>query len=484
MWISGRREEPVRRGVGQVAPGWQHCGNSRAAQWYYWGVKRKPPSPGDAETALGAPAADRTRIVPGGPAQRRVVRVLAAAQILGGVGMGATLSLGALLAADLSGSSAFSGLAATMSTLGAAAIAVPLARLAQARGRRISLSTGALVAGAGAVLAITAAAVEHFPLLLLALMLLGAGSATNLQARFAATDLASEQSRGRDLSLVVWFTTIGAVVGPNLFEPGEAVGAVLGLPPLSGAFAFSAVAQVAAAAVYAVCLRPDPLLTALSLRSAVPDALPRRGGLAALRGNPLAAYAVSAIACSHAAMVALMSMTPVHLRDHGASLAVVGLTISLHVAGMYAFSPVFGWLADRAGRVPGIVLGQALLLAALLLAWAGAESGPLVTASLVLLGLGWSASVVSGSALVAESVVIRDRAAVQGVSDLSMNAAGALGGALAGPVLSTLGYSGLGLSVTALVGLVLAWTAVRTVQGRRLNDRTAPQAAARQPGRR
>jgi MFS family permease len=408
------------------------------------------------ETAGGTDARD----------QRRVVQVLAGAQILGGIGMGATLSLGALLAAELSGSSSWSGMAATMSTLGAAVLAVPLARLAQRSGRRISLSTGALIAGAGAVLAITAAAVSQFPLLLLALMLLGAGSATNLQARFAATDLASEATRGRDLSLVVWFTTIGAVLGPNLFEPGEALGAFLGLPPLSGAFVFSAVAQAAAAAVYAVCLRPDPLLSALALRGTTPGPVRRRGGLAALRGNPLARYAVLSIACSHAAMVALMSMTPVHLRDHGASLAVVGLTISLHVAGMFAFSPVFGWLADRAGRIAGILVGQALLLGALILAWTGAESAAAVTVSLILLGLGWSASVVSGSALVAESVIVPDRAAVQGVSDLSMNSAGALGGALAGPLLTALGYSGLGLTVTGLVGVVVVWTGVRALRGR------------------
>ena len=192
--------------------------------------------------------------------------MLIAGQILGGVGMGATLSLGALLAAQLSGSSAWSGMAATMSTLGAALVAVPLARLAQTRGRRISLATGSLVAGVGAMLAITAVAVHTFPILLFALMLLGAGSATNLQARFAATDLASMKFRARDLSIVVWSTAIGAVLGPNLFGPGEIVGAALGLPPMTGAFAFSLLATVGAATVYSFGLRPDPLLTALAGR--------------------------------------------------------------------------------------------------------------------------------------------------------------------------------------------------------------------------
>ncbi|WP_104130306.1 MFS transporter [Cryobacterium sp. N21] len=393
--------------------------------------------------------------------QKRVVRLLITGQILGGIGMGATLSLGALLAAQLSGSSAWSGMAATMSTLGAAIVAVPLARLAQARGRRVSLATGSLIAGTGAILAILSVSVDIFPLLLLALMLLGAGSATNLQARFAATDLATSRFRARDLSVVVWSTTIGAVLGPNLFGPGEALGAALGLPAMTGAFAFSLAATVAAAFVYALGLRPDPLLTALAARTTSAGIRRASGGLAILRSNAAARYAVLVIALSHATMVALMSMAPVHLRDHGATLTIVGLTISLHVAGMYAFSPVFGALSDRLGRLPVILGGQLLLLVALTVAWLSDGSQSTMTVSLIFLGLGWSASVVAGSALVSEAVDIEDRSSLQGFSDLSMNAAGALGGAIAGPILALAGYSALGLCAMALVAVVVVWSIKR-----------------------
>ncbi|WP_298254615.1 MFS transporter [uncultured Arthrobacter sp.] len=405
--------------------------------------------------------------------QRHVIRVLVVAQVLGGIGAGATLSLGALLAAELSGSSAWSGMAATMATLGAAAAAVPLATLAQRRGRSVSLSAGAVVAGSGALLAITAASLSLFPLLLAALVLLGVGSATGLQARFAATDLASEQTRGRSLALVVWSTTIGAVLGPNLFEPGEAVAGILGIPALSGGFVFSAAAQVGAALLYRLGLRPDPLLTALRLQAAErtdggPGVAPaKRRGLAVLARTPAARYAVVSIAVAHAAMVSLMAMTPVHLHDHGAGLSVVGLTISLHVAGMYALSPVFGWVADRAGTTRGILCGQLLLLAALLTAWRGAESEALVTVSLVLLGFGWSACIVSASALLAGAVGVTERAPAQGSSDLLMNLAGATGGALAGPALVLLGYAGLGLVAAVPVAAVLGWTLTRLVAARR-----------------
>ena len=397
--------------------------------------------------------------------QRRVVRVLVVAQILGGIGAGATLSLGALLAAETSGSSAWSGMAATMATLGAAAAAVPLANLAQRRGRRVSLASGAVIACIGALLAITAATLSLFPLLLVALVLLGTGAATGLQARFAATDLATEATRGRSLSVVVWSTTIGAVLGPNLFEPGQAIAVVLGIPPLSGGFVFTAAAQSAAALVYWFALRPDPLLTALrdqaEARPADAPVPARRRGLAVLAANPTARFAVVTIAVSHAAMVALMSMTPVHLHDHGAGLSVVGLTISLHIAGMYALSPVFGWIADRAGAVRGILCGQVLTLAALLVAWRGSDQQTTVTVSLVLLGLGWSACTVSASALLAGSVGVHERAPVQGSSDLVMNLAGASGGALAGPALVMLGYSGLGLVAAVPVVVVLVWTVTR-----------------------
>ncbi|THJ66755.1 MFS transporter [Arthrobacter echini] len=415
--------------------------------------------------------------------QRCVIRVLVVAQVLGGIGAGATLSLGALLAAQLSGSSAWSGMAATMATLGAAAAAVPLATLAQHRGRSVSLSAGALVAASGALLAITAASLSLFPLLLAALILLGVGSATGLQARFAATDLATDATRGRSLAVVVWSTTIGAVLGPNLFEPGEAVAGLLGIPALSGGFVFSAAAQVGAALLYRLGLRPDPLLTALRLQageragggpagdtaSRLPEsAAPgRRRGIAVLAGNAAARYAVVSIAVAHAAMVSLMAMTPVHLHDHGAGLSVVGLTISLHVAGMYALSPVFGWIADRAGTTRGILCGQLVMLAALLMAWRGADSEVRVTVSLVLLGLGWSACIVSASALLAGAVAVTERAPAQGSSDLLMNLAGAAGGALAGPALVLLGYAGLGLVAAVPVAVVLVWTLRRLGSARR-----------------
>jgi MFS family permease len=386
--------------------------------------------------------------------QRRTVRVLSLGQILGGLAFGATISLGAVLAADISGDESLSGLATAAVTLGAAATAIPLAALARRRGRRPSLATGMLVALVGVALVVVAAGARSFPLLLAGFVLIGAGQAANLQSRFAAADLATDTSRARDLSVVVWATTIGAVLGPNLVGPGETVGHALGMPPLTGAYVFTVVAQVLGVCLYLIALRPDPLLLAQRVAAARAGA----GSAAIARADrpTTARYAIFAIAGAHAVMVSIMAMTPVHLLHEGATLEIIGLTISLHVAGMYALSPVFGILADRVGRAPTILVGQALLAAALLTAALGQGSQAAVTAALILLGLGWSASTVAGAALLTEASSEERRTRRQGRSDLTMNLVGALGAIVAGLTLSWIGYGGLALCALAIVGAVVA----------------------------
>lgn len=394
--------------------------------------------------------------------QKRTVRVLTAGQMLSGFGLGSTLSIGALLAAKLSGSDAWSGAAATFSTLGAAAWAIPLARLAFAKGRRVSLATGAFIAISGAILVITAAAINFFPLLLVALFLLGAGSATGLQARFAATDLPTTRTVSRDLSLVVWATTIGAVTGPNLFGPGEIVGHAIGLPTLTGPFLFTIFAQLSATTVFWFGLRPDPLLVAKNL-----DASSKRGlrpkisigtAIATLRKHPVALYAFVSIALSHMVMVSVMSMTPVHLRNHGATLVLVGFTISIHIAGMYAFSPIFGWIADKIGKIQSVILGQLIYVAALAIAGFGSENHDSVTIGLFLLGLGWSAATVSASALLSVSLPEDQKTNVQGLSDSTMNLSGAFGGAVAGSILAAFAFSGVNAAAFIPVAVILVFS--------------------------
>ncbi|WP_121191065.1 MFS transporter [Microbacterium sp. AG790] len=381
--------------------------------------------------------------------QRRTVTVLAAGQVLGGIAFGATVSLGALLAADLSGNEALSGLATASVTLGAALCAIPLARLAGRRGRRVALTLGNLLALIGIAVVIGAAASRSFPLLIVGVVLIGAGNAGNLQSRFAATDLAPAARRGRALGTVVWATTVGGVLGPLLLTPGEVVGAALRMPPLTGSYAFSIVAQLIAFALYLAALRPDPLLLAQRLARSG-DA--QREHIDDLDRPVAARYAIFAVAGSHVVMASVMAMTPIHLAHLAPEhvTLVVGTTIALHVFGMYGLSPLFGVLADRWGRITTILLGQAVLAASLIVAATMPDSQWAVLVALFLLGAGWSAATVSGAALLTESSPTRLRPRRQGLSDTIMTFSAAVGAVLAGVVLSQIGYGGL-----AMVALVL-----------------------------
>lgn len=382
--------------------------------------------------------------------QRRTVRVLSAAQVLGGVGVGAAISVGGLIAEDVSGSTALSGLSQTSAVLGAAVLALPMARVMGVRGRRPGLAGGYVVALAGSGLVVLGAALEVFAVVLAGACLQGAGTATNLQSRFAATDLADAAHRARALATVVWATTLGVVLGPNLTGPGATVARSLGLPALTGPLLFSAVAYAVAATVVLAGLRPDPLLAA---RAAVPHravvAVSLPVALRAVSASPPALLALVAVAVTHTVMVAVMVMTPVHMRHHDASLQVVGLVISLHVAGMYAFSPVVGWLTDRLGRVRVLVAGQLLLGSAAVVAGTSAGHGVLGV-GLLLLGIGWSCALIAGSTLLSESVGVDVRPGVQGASDFVMGVSGAAGGALAGVVVALTGYG----TLNALAGLL------------------------------
>ncbi|MFD9069544.1 MFS transporter [Streptomyces lasiicapitis] len=390
--------------------------------------------------------------------RRRITAILVASQILGGLGVATGIALAAVLAKEVSGTESLSGLAPTATVAGTALLSVPLAALMTSRGRRPGLVLAYLIGALGAAVVVVAAAIGNFPLLLVGMAGFGAASSANLQARFAAADLAEPGARARAISNVVWATTIGAVLGPNIAAPAGRSVAGLGIPEASGPFVWAAGVFVISAIVVAVLLRPDPLLTARALEPAGEQTAASRSlraGFAAVAASGRARLALVTVAIAHTAMVSIMSMTPVDLGHHGASIDLIGLVISGHIAGMYAFSPVMGWLSDRLGRLAVIALSVGLLgFAALLAGTAGGNHGQ-TAAGLFVLGLGWSAALVSGSALLTDAVPQAARAAAQGLSDLTMNTAAGVGGAVAGLVVAQASYAWLNL-IAALLLLPLA----------------------------
>src|SRR5687768_2106765 len=399
--------------------------------------------------------------------QRRTLGVLSGAVALSGIGVTVGITVGGLLARDVAGTDTAAGLGQTAAVLGSAVLAVPLARMSDRSGRRAGLATGYGIAVLGAALTVWAAVLSSLPLLLLGLFAFGAATACGLQARYAAADLAAPDRRGSALALVVWATTVGSVLGPNLAGPGADLGRALGLPALGGGFVVAVVVFAVVAAGLLLLLRPDPLLLARRLGggTGAPVARPRRATLAAVRAvwaSPGGRLGLTSVVISHAAMVGVMVMTPVHMGHAGGSegttLRIIGLVISVHVAGMYLFSPLVGLLADRVGRAATVALGGVLLLAAAALAGTAAPGAAVQLGfGLLLLGLGWSCGLIAGSTLVTESVGPEVRPTAQGGTDLLMGLGAALAGVVGGPLLAV---GGFGLVAAVSGALVLPLIAV------------------------
>ena len=387
--------------------------------------------------------------------QRRTVGLLFVTQILGGVGMAVGIALGALLLEDLTRTSALAGLGQSSAVIGGALIAVPVVRVTGLWGRRHGLVLAYGCGIVGALLVTVALYARSAPLAFVGMFLLGGGTAANLQARYAATDLALPSKRARQLSVIVWATTIGAVTGPSLAPLADnLMQEQIASPRYAGPFVASATGFTVAAILLWVFLRPDPLGVSQGRDDGHPKASVT-GGLRVARANAEARLGIIAVAVGHLVMVAVMAMTPIHIKhgmhDLDQVTSVVGVVLSLHIAGMYALSPVAGLLSDKWGQRPVILTGIVLLIAACVTAGTAGHHHVQLAVGLLLLGLGWSCTMVAGSAMLTGAVESHERPGVQGLSDVTMGVAGAFAGAASGFVVEYGGYPMLALLAATAV---------------------------------
>jgi MFS family permease len=381
-------------------------------------------------------------------AQRRILTVLVAAQVLSGAGLAAGVTVGALLAQDMLSTTSLAGLPSAVGTAGSALAAVAVGHISQTRGRRPGLATGYLAGAVGSAGVIVAAVAGNPVLLFLALFVYGAGTATNLQARYAGADLAAPAGRARAVSTVLVATTLGGVVGPNLAAPTGDLADTLGIPYLAGPFLLAGAAYALAALILAGWLRPDPLLLAHTLEAErtataqLPAADKRRSGV-------LAGALIMVL--TQLIMVAIMTMTPVHMHDHGNGTAAAGLVIAVHIGAMYLPSPLTGWLLDRYGHLTtAAAAGVALTSAGIVAAVAPGDSVIPFAIALALLGLGWNLGLITGTAMITDAVPLATRARTQGLADVSIAISGATGGMASGLVVATAGYPFLTMASAVL----------------------------------
>jgi predicted MFS family arabinose efflux permease len=383
--------------------------------------------------------------------QRSSLALLATATPIGALGLAAGGSAGALLAKEMTASSAAAGLPLGALVVGSAAGAILIAGRTSRVDRAAGLRLGYGIGTVGAAIVIVSAIVESFGLLLAGSAALGAANAAIFLTRYAAAELGGEAGRGRALGVVFFATALGAVASPNLLGPSGDLAGALGLPRLTGLY------LVAIAAFLAAAL----MLGALPRRSHTAGAGQGIGRAELRSGLAGARVALIVLAASNLVMVAVMAIAPVHLVEHGHSLDFVGVVISIHVLCMFAPSPLTGWLADRAGSATVAAVGAALLVAAGL---AGAlldmSDAGTMTAMLALLGLGWNAGVVGGSTMLAASVPALLRPHAEGIGEIAMGLAAGAGAPIAGLIVAFGDFTAL--SVAGAVGGVLMFAALRS----------------------
>lgn len=394
---------------------------------------------------------------------KRTLFIVVLSQIFGGAGLAAGVTVGALLAQEMLGKESYAGLPAALLTLGSAVTAFLVGRLSQRYGRRMGLSAGFIVGGLGAIGVVLAAVSQNITLLFISLLIYGAGTATNLQARYAGTDLAKPSQRAKAVSIAMVTTTFGAVAGPNLVDVMGDFAESLGIPALAGPFLLAAAAYILAGLVFFAFLRPDPLIVAKAIaNSQHKEKLTEVLSDTKARNNRGIIVGATVMVLTQMVMVAIMTMTPVHMKHHGHGLSDVGLVISIHICAMYLPSLVTGMLVDKIGRTAmSIASGAVLLAAGLFAALSPADSMVLLICALALLGLGWNFGLISGTAVIVDSTNPQNRAKTQGAIDVLVALSGASGGALSGMVVAQSSYATLSLiggALSLLLIPVVVWS--------------------------
>ena len=414
------------------------------------------------------------------PRRGALMATLFVAQVLGSTGHSIGMAVGGIMAAAITGTNTWVGLPVAVGALGTALASWPLSRLMARVGRRPGLTLGYGLAVLGAGLGMGGVLAGSFALLLVGMALFGIAQTSNQLARYAAADVSPVAERGRAMGLIVWGSTIGAILGPNLMPGAVRAGALLGLSPVGSAFLISVAGYGLAAVLVEALLRPDPLAIARRMEqdaSGSRPAMPPRA-LREIVVEPRARIAVSTLMLSQIVMIGTTSTSPVYLHDHGHSVSTIGLAVSMHLGGMYVASPLSGWLCDRFGRVPMIGAGGLGLLLAVAVAGLapGSDSG-LVMLGLFLNGVGWNLAFVAASALLTDALSASERTSIQGLADLVMGLMGALGSAAGGMILGAWGFgplNALGAAVV-VVGLVAMWLQRPGPQGIGIRLREEPE---------
>jgi MFS family permease len=402
--------------------------------------------------------------------QRRTLWTLRFAQVPGQAAVAGVVAVGALLAKDLlNGNDRFAGSGGAAFTLGSAFLAVPLSAYMRRNGRRPGLMFAFGLGAVGAVIAGIGGQVHSFPLFLVGMVCFGGAQAATLQGRYVAADLAPDADRAKAIASLVFIGVFGAVFGPVLSLVGRAVGKGVGLDEYVGPYFFASLLLVGSLAIISRRLRPDPLEVNGQIDPHAERIRPLqqvRISSGVIRRSHLAPLGLAAMVISQATMVAVMTMTPSHMDDHGQA-DISAFVIALHIAGMYAFAPFVGAFVSKVGQVRAVMIGAVVLGGGTVVSVVAGYVPVLIFLGLFLLGVGWNIGLIAGSSMLTGAVPADARVEVQGTADLTMSFCGGIAAFASGFIKQEWGFHLLADASTLLAGVLLVIAYTQHLKGRR-----------------
>jgi MFS family permease len=321
------------------------------------------------------------------------------------------------------------------------ATTVPASLMMRRTGRRVGFAAGAAIGTAGAVLAVFALLQGSFGLFCLAEILMGVFNSFGGYYRFAATEAVAEPERPRAVSYVLAGGIVAAVLG------GTLANATRTLLSVEFAGCYLALAGTWALAIASsstlTLVRPTQLATGASGRP-----------LGAIARQPVFVVAAASAMIGYAAMVLLMTATPLAMRAHAHPFGVTAFVIQLHVLGMFAPSFFTGGLIARFGTLKVMLAGSLFVLAAAATGLAGTSTAHFLI-GLFALGIGWNFLYVGATSLLTEAYAPEEAAKTQALNDFLVLSAVAAASLTAGFAQAALGWDALNLAVIPFVVAVM-----------------------------
>ena len=414
---------------------------------------------------------------------KRNMLLFALSQTFTGVGMSFTYGFGPLMVLSLTGSPDLVGISVGLVGLSRFLVAYPVGKVTDALGRKPGILMGLTLALCGTVVVAQAMSHMSFALFVIGILIFGMGMNASQQLRVAATDMFPPSHRATALGYLATGSLLGLVMSPIVISLAQSVAGRFGEDPLGLAW-YLLPCLILPGIVLIGFVRPDPKHIGQNLHLYYPGQVatparvtrePTRFNAMELLRRPVTRLAIISNCSVQGNMAIVMVLSSLVLKDCGTGLTGIAISGMCHSAGMFAFTIPLGKLTDRYGRDAVMFPGVATALAGAGLV-AYTHSYYPITFGAFLVGIGWAAANVAGTALIADHYVTAQRGRALGFNDTCAAGISVVIALATGELIAW-----AGLSATGLVAVLLAVPPLLMLMATGGTKRLAAPAAASAP---